>query len=80
MNWIFAKPETDLTKLKLVDGSPVSLMGAPEENQIKEEMQEERKFYEEMTPAERAAIYKEKTGVIPSISIAILKRFPKLKI
>lgn len=38
-------------------------MGAPEENQIKD-MQEERKFYEEMTPAERAAIFKEKTGVI----------------
>lgn len=38
-------------------------MGAPEEHQIKE-IKEEKKFYEEMTPEERAITYKEKTGVI----------------
>jgi len=56
------KADTNLSNLKIVEGSAITLMGAPEQNQIKE-IQEERKFYEEMTPEERAQVYKEKTGV-----------------
>lgn len=57
------KADTNLSNLKIVEGSAITLMGAPEQNQIKE-IQEERKFYEEMTPEERAQVYKEKTGEV----------------
>lgn len=36
------------------------------------EIKEERKFYEEMTPEERAKIYKEKTGEILPAGLANL--------
>jgi len=57
------KDGDDLTKFPLKDGMTLMMMGTPEENMLKEPEQQ-IKFLEEMTPAERAKALNEKSALI----------------
>lgn len=55
------KEDTDLTTLKLKDGMTFMLMGTAEDKQLVEPAKLIQ-FTEDLTPEERAKIFKEKTG------------------
>lgn len=55
------KTDTDLTKLKLKDGMTIMMIGTAEGKFLKEP-KEKTVFLEDLTPEEKAKLFKEKTG------------------
>ena len=55
------KPDTDLSKIKLKDGLTIMLIGTAEGKFLKEPTQK-TVFLEDLTPEEKAKLFKEKTG------------------
>ena len=55
--------ETDLQKLGLRPGAKLLLIGTPEDKQAKMDLTAKPTFEEELTSADKAKLYQQKTGV-----------------
>lgn len=55
--------ETDLQKLGLRPGAKLMLIGTPEDSQAKMDLAAKPTFQEDLTSADKAKLYQQKTGV-----------------
>jgi ubiquitin carboxyl-terminal hydrolase 14 len=58
---------TDMKSLDLRDGSVIMLIGTPDDKQEKMDLSKKALFAEDLTSADKARIYQQKTGVRPSL-------------
>ncbi len=63
--------ETDLLKLALRPGAKLMLIGTPEDKQAKMDLSAKPTFEEDLTSADKAKLYQQKTGVGTGSSMCV---------